>query len=145
MSKDAKIGLWTVFVLVAFVLFNSVKESGLIDFNDEIGLLFTQVHGLRPGDPVTIGGVPSGRVLDIDFAPQEIQESLAPITGGTTLVRAMVSIDRHIPRESTYAVRVDLNGRRWLAAIGAVVVLGAAGVWFVHWCSLSALQLSEMT
>ena len=114
MSKDAKIGLWTVFVLVAFVLFSSVKESGLIDFNDEIGLIFTQVHGLRAGDPVTIGGVPSGRVVSIDFAPQEVQDSLAPITGGRTLVRAMVSIDRHIPRESTYAVRVDLNGRRWL-------------------------------
>ena len=26
---------------------------------------------------------------------------------------------------------VGVNGRRWLAAIGAVVVLGAAGVWFV--------------
>lgn len=114
MSKDAKIGLWTVFVLVAFILYTSVKESGLIDFNDEIGLIFTQVHGLRAGDPVTIGGVPSGRVVSIDFAPQEVQDSLAPITGGRTLVRAMVSIDRHIPRESTYAVRVDLNGRRWL-------------------------------
>lgn len=114
MSKDAKIGLWTVFVLVGFVLFSSVRESGLIDFNDEIGLLFTQVHGLRAGDPVTIGEVPSGRVVEIDFAPPEVQESLAPITGGTTLVRALVSLDRLIPQESTYSVRVDLNGRRWL-------------------------------
>lgn len=114
MSKDALIGLWAVLVLSGFLLFNTVKESGLIDFNDEIGLLFTQVHGLRAGDPVTIGGVPSGRVVNIDFAPKELQESLAPITGGTALVRAMVSLDRHIPKESTYSVRVDLNGRRWL-------------------------------
>jgi ABC-type transporter Mla subunit MlaD len=114
MNKDAYIGLWTMMVVVLFILFNSVKDKGLIDFNKEIGLLFTQVHGLRAGDPVTIGGVPSGRVVEIDFAPQEIQDSLAPVTGGTTLVRAMVSLDRDIPRESTYSVRVDLNGRRWL-------------------------------
>jgi ABC-type transporter Mla subunit MlaD len=101
-------------VVFGFVLFTSIRDSGLIDFNDEIGLLFTQVHGLRAGDQVTIAGVPSGRVMDIDFAPIEIQESLAPVTGGTTLVRAMVSLDRNIPKESTYSIRVDLNGRRWL-------------------------------
>lgn len=116
MNKDAQIGLWTVAVLLGLFLFNSVRDSGLIDLNREVGLLFTQVHGLRPGDPVTIGGVPKGRVVSIDFAPPELQESFSPITGGTTLVRAMIVLDggQKIPKESTYAIRVDLNGTRWL-------------------------------
>lgn len=116
MSKDALIGLWITTVLVLALLFNRVKDSGLIQFDPDIGLLFTQVHGLRAGDPVTIGGVPAGHVKEINFAPQEIQESFAPITGGQTLVRALVSLrdGRKIPKESTYQVRVDLNGRRWL-------------------------------
>lgn len=116
MNKDAKIGLLTVAILAVFMLLNSFRDSGLITFNDKVSLLFTQVHGLRAGDPVTIGGVPAGRVVDIDFAPDNIQESFIPITGGTTLVRALVELDggRKIPNESTYAIRIDLNGRRWL-------------------------------
>lgn len=116
MTKDAQIGLWTVTVMTLVILYTSFRESGIIDFNQEVGLLFTQVYGLRAGDPVTIGGVPAGRVVKIDFAPSAVEEMFAPITGGTKLVRAAVSLDngRKIPKESTYAVRIDLNGRRWL-------------------------------
>lgn len=116
MSKDAKIGFVVVVLVATLLLINSFRTSGLTIFTGKIGLLFTQVYGLRVGDPVTIGGVSAGRVVDIDFAPSEIQESFYPITGGTTLVRALVELDggRKIPKESTYAVRIDLNGRRWL-------------------------------
>lgn len=116
MKKDAKIGLVTVVVTAGLMLLHSFQDSGILTFNDKVGLLFTQVHGLRAGDPVTIGGVPAGRVVDIDFAPDEIQSTFTPLTGGTTLVRAMVELDggRKIPKESTYKIRVDLNGRRWL-------------------------------
>ncbi len=116
MNKDAKIGLLTVGILLGLMLYNSSRGRDLLTFNDKVGLLFTQVHGLRAGDPVTIGGVPAGRVVSIDFAPDEIQETFVPITGGTTLVRAMVELDggRKIPKESTYMIRVDLNGLRWL-------------------------------
>lgn len=116
MSLDAKIGVWTLGVALMMLLFNSFQKSGLIEFGEEIGLLFTQVHGLRAGDPVTIGGVLAGRVVEIDFAAQEIQEAFIPITGGTELVRASVHLDgrRRITKESTYAVRTNLNGRRWL-------------------------------
>ena len=115
MSKDAKIGFVVVFALLILLAFNAVRQSGVIGFTDQVALLFTQVHGLRAGDPVTIGGVPSGRVVDIDFAPDDIQESFIPITGGTKLVRALVDLGgRELPKESTYAIRIDLNGRRWL-------------------------------
>jgi type III secretion system FlhB-like substrate exporter len=116
MNRDAKIGLLAVMVFAALMLASRFRDRGILTFNDEVGLLFTQVHGLRAGDPVTIGGVPAGRVAEIDFAPQEIQDSFVPITGGTTLVRALVNLDggRRIPKESTYVIRVDLNGRRWL-------------------------------
>lgn len=115
MNKDAKIGFVAVLIVAACMLYNSFRESGITLFSDKVSLLFTQVHGLRKGDIVTIGGVPAGRVVDIDFAPDEIQDSFTPITGGTTLVRALVELGgRHIPKESTYQVRVDLNGRRWL-------------------------------
>lgn len=116
MSKDAKIGFVTLALLAGFMLVHSFRDTGITLFNDKVGLLFTQVYGLRAGDPVTIAGAPAGRVVDIDFAPPEVQDSFYPITGGTTLVRALVELDggRKIPKESTYGVRVDLNGRRWL-------------------------------
>lgn len=116
MNKDAKVGLLTLMLALSVVLVNSLRESGVVSFGSELGLIFSQVHGLRAGDAVTIGGVPRGRVVSIDFAPKEIQDSLAPLTGGVTLVRAQVSFDsfRGIPRDSTYTVRTDLNGRRWI-------------------------------
>jgi ABC-type transporter Mla subunit MlaD len=116
MSKDAKIGLLTLAFALSLVLLNSLREAGVVQFGSQLGLIFSQVHGLRAGDLVTIGGVPRGEVASIDFAPKEIQEALAPLTGGVTLVRAQVSFDtfREIPRESTYAVRSDLYGRRWI-------------------------------
>ena len=116
MSKDSKIGLLTIALAISVFLLNSLRESGVVSFGSELGLIFSQVHGLRAGDTVTIGGVPRGRVVSIDFAPKEIQDSLAPLTGGVALVRAQVTFDsfRKIPRDSTYTVRTDLNGRRWL-------------------------------
>jgi len=116
MSRDAKIGFLTLTLVVLALLYNSLQKKSAVLFSSEVNLLFTQVHGLRAGDPVTIGGVPAGRVVKIDFAPPEIQESFAPITGGTKLVRAEVDLSgrQRIPRESTYSVRIDLSGRRWL-------------------------------
>ncbi len=116
MNKDAKIGLLAIALAMSVVLLNSLREAGVVTFGSQLGLLFSQVQGLRPGDSVTIGGVPRGRVLNIDFAPKDIQERLAPLTGGVALVRAQVNFDdfRQIPRDSTYAVMSDMNGRRWI-------------------------------
>lgn len=116
MSKDAKVGFLVLMLAVSVYLLNSLRASGVVSFGNELGLIFSQVHGLRAGDMVTIGGVPSGRVVSIDFAPQEIQEAFLPLTGGVALVRAEVSFDnsRKIPKESTYNVSTDLNGRRWI-------------------------------
>lgn len=116
MSKDARIGLFVIALALLLSAINSLREAGVVTFGSQIGLIFSQVHGLRSGDSVTIGGVPRGRVVSIDFAPKEIQEALAPLTGGVTLVRAQVAFSdfRKIPRDSTYAVRTDLNGRRWI-------------------------------
>lgn len=116
MNKDAKVGLLTIALALSLVLLNSLRESGVVNFGSELGLIFSQVHGLRAGDAVTIGGVSRGRVVSIDFAPKDIQDALAPLTGGVTLVRAQVTFDsfRKIPRDSTYTVRTDLNGRRWI-------------------------------
>jgi hypothetical protein len=115
-NKDSKIGLLTVVLALSLVLLNSLREAGVVSFGSELGLIFSQVHGLRAGDTVTIGGVPSGHVVSIDFAPKEIQDRFLPLTGGVALVRAQVAFDsfRRIPQDSTYAVRTDLNGRRWI-------------------------------
>jgi ABC-type transporter Mla subunit MlaD len=106
----------TIALALSIVLVNSLREAGVVSFGSELDLVFSQVHGLRAGDPVTIGGVPRGRVVSIDFASKQIQDSLAPLTGGVALVTAQVSFDdsRKIPRDSTYTVRNDLNGRRWI-------------------------------
>lgn len=102
---------------VLLILLNNLRTSRVVSFGqNELGLIFSQVHGLRAGDVVTIGGAPSGKVVDIDFASQAVQESLLPVTGGVTIVRVLVAFDssRKIPRESTYSVQTDLYGRRWI-------------------------------
>lgn len=116
MNKDAKIGLLAIALAMGVVLLNGLREAGVVSFGSQLGLIFSQVQGLRPGDSVTIGGVPRGRVLSVDFAPKDIQERLSPLTGGVALVRAQVNFDdfRRIPRDSTYSVMSDMNGRRWI-------------------------------
>lgn len=116
MSKDAKIGLLMLALALCLVLVSSLRKAGVVTFGSQLGLIFSQVNGLRAGDIVTIGGVPRGRVVSIDFAPEEIQKSLAPLTGGVPLVSAQVAFDdfRRIPRDSTYKVRTDRSGRRLL-------------------------------
>lgn len=114
MSKDARIGLITLFVMGALLLFDMLRDRGLVTFGHQQGLIFTQVHGLREGDLVTVSGVPAGKVVSIDFAPDALERALAPVTGGVELVQANVIFDnaRKIPKESTYTVRTDMNGIR---------------------------------
>lgn len=136
MNKDAKIGLATLLAVAAIGLFHSFRDHGIVSFSSNVGLLFTQVHGLRVGDPVTMAGAPLGRVVDIDFASQSVQDSLYPLTGGTILVRAVVALDtfREIPKESTYTVQTDLNGRRWIdiTASPSEEVIGADEIFFAE-------------
>ena len=114
MSKDARVGLVTLLLFAALLLVDALRERGVVTFGTEQGLIFSQVHGLREGDLVTVGGVPAGRVVSIDFAPAELQKALAPVTGGVELVRANIVFDksRKIPKESTYTVLTDMNGLR---------------------------------
>lgn len=136
MNKDAKIGLITLLLVAAVALYSSFRDHGIVSFSNQVGLLFTQVHGLRVGDSVTMGGVPFGRVVDIDFAPQNVQDALYPLTGGTLLVRALVEVHsgRDIPKESTYTVQTDLNGRRWvdITASPSEVMIGADETFFAE-------------
>lgn len=114
MSKDARVGLITLVIFASLLLLDALRERGVVSFGTEQGLIFTQVHGLREGDLVTVGGVPAGKVVSIDFAPADLQKALAPVTGGVELVRANVAFDkfRKIPKESTYTVLTDMNGIR---------------------------------
>lgn len=136
MNKDAVVGLFTILLVAVVGLYHSFRDHGLVKFNTQVGLLFTQVHGLRIGDPVTVAGAPAGRVVDIDFAPQDVQEALDPLTGGTILVRAMVALDtfQEIPKESTYTVQTDLNGRRWIdiTASPSAEMIGADELFFAE-------------
>ncbi len=105
----------TLLLLGCLWLAQSFSGLEVLGGSSQLGLIFTQVHGLRAGDPVTIGGVQAGRVVDIEFASADIQEGLLPLTGGIPLVQANVELDgRSVPKESTYTVMTDLNGRRWL-------------------------------
>lgn len=114
MNKDARLGLLTIVLMGSLLLLDMLRERGVVSLGREQGLIFTQVHGLREGDMVTVGGVPAGKVVSIDFAPDDLQKALAPVTGGVELVRANVVFDksRKIPKESTYTVLTDMNGIR---------------------------------
>lgn len=64
-----------VFVLVPLLILGAVvfmvaKSENLFEEKYEITTLFSEGHGLKPGQPVVLLGLPIGRVLKVEFTEQ---------------------------------------------------------------------------
>lgn len=69
MSKEIKTAILVIAALLLVIFgYNYLKGNNLLDKSKILYATYDNVEGLAPSSPVTINGLPVGRVLDIDFA-----------------------------------------------------------------------------
>ena len=69
MSKEIKTAILVIGALLLVIFgYNYLKGNNLLDNNKILFAKYDNVEGLAPSSPVTINGLPVGRVLSIDFA-----------------------------------------------------------------------------
>ena len=79
-------------------------------------LVFHSVQGLKVGDPVLLGGVTSGRVINIDFAPRERWRELNKGHSDEPVVLVTLALEggSKITTDSAYKVISTLRGNHFL-------------------------------
>jgi len=82
-------------------------------------LVFHALDGLREGDPVTVGGVDAGRVVDIDFAPEDDWKSLNPPHEERPVVLVTVALRQgfDLAPGTAYRIVSTLRGRHFINII----------------------------
>lgn len=115
MSKEFNIGLLVTVLLTVLTVVGLQNQTKRPDpFSPRYHLLFTSVS-LRPGDKVTVAGVPAGFVEKIDFTSDEEKkqystEDYEPQVKVTILLEAKIVV-----REGAkYQQRSNLKGYRWV-------------------------------
>ena len=90
------------------------KRSPLL--GQEYKLVFHACQGLRVSDPVTIGGVDGGRVVDIDFAPLESWDKLNPPGETRPVVLVTVGLYQgyNLTKGTAYKVVSTMRGRHFI-------------------------------
>ncbi len=116
MSKEAKIGLIVVLSLLITLLLlpGFHKRPAVLGYS--FNLLFTNIAGVRIGDPVKIGGVPAGIISDIAFASDKERRMFASAAGDKLLIRVTVTLNHwvKIPENSSYEAVSNLKGEHWI-------------------------------
>ncbi|MBS2039340.1 hypothetical protein JST97_30425 [bacterium] len=131
LSKEGRIGL--VVCTISMVLLGLAPTQGKRTplLGSQYKLVFHACQGLRVGDPVTLGGVDGGRVVDIDFAPEEDWERLNP--PGETRPVVLVTVGLYqgykLSEGTAYKVVSTLRGRHFINILppppGEAVASGA--------------------
>lgn len=68
MSKEIKTAILVIAALLLVIFgYNYLKGNNLLDKSKILYATYDNVEGLAPSSPVTINGLPVGKVLDIDF------------------------------------------------------------------------------
>ncbi len=69
MSKEIKTAILVIAALLLLIFgYNYLKGNNLLDKSKVLYATYDNVEGLAPSSPVTINGLPVGRVMSIDFA-----------------------------------------------------------------------------
>lgn len=147
MSGQAKVGLLVVTLALILLYMAPGQHRRAPVLGHSLKLLFTQVHGLREGDPVKLAGVPSGVITHIDFASEELTNQFSLVTGGLPLVEVSVSLNAtaKVPSNSYYQAISNLNGTRWIdiTPAGGDTYIGAGEPFFAERTSLQDDQLTR--
>lgn len=116
LSKEGRIGLvvCTISMVMLAMAPTQSKRSPLL--GSQYKLVFHACQGLRVGDPVTLGGVDGGRVVDIDFAPKESWDELNPPGENRPVVLVTVGLYQgyKLSDGTAYKVVSTLRGRHFI-------------------------------
>ncbi|MBO9565009.1 MAG: MCE family protein [Niastella sp.] len=101
-SNETKVGALTAIAIVILILgFNFLKGKNITDRSDKIFAVFPNVEGLQVSNPVSINGLPVGKV----YAIEEKDKNLTGIVVTITLNK-----DINIPKNSLATITGELFG-----------------------------------
>ncbi len=117
-SKEATVGLLVAITCLILLGISPGHESRAPLLGDTYDLVFHNVGGLRVGDPVVLGGVAAGKIVSIDFAPED---DWAELNRGhhdpdlpVVLVKVNITSGLRLPADSGYKVISNLNTNRFI-------------------------------
>lgn len=117
-SKEATVGLLVAITCLILLGISPGHESRTPILGDTYNLVFHHVLGLRVGDPVVLGGVSAGKIVSIDFAPEnewpKLNEGHADPDLPVVLVKVNVTGGVRLPVDSGYKVISNLNTNRFI-------------------------------
>ena len=116
LSKEGRIGLVVMTVSMVMLGLAPTQRKRAPLLGHEYKLVFHACQGLRVSDPVTIGGVDGGRVVDIDFAPLESWDNLNPPGENRPVVLVTVGLYQgfNLTKGTAYKVVSTLRGRHFI-------------------------------
>jgi ABC-type transporter Mla subunit MlaD len=122
MNKEAKVGLVVAMICCLMLALAPTQKKRTQILGTEYKLSFHGVEGLKPGDPVVLGGVPAGRVVSVDFAEREDWGKLNPGQPDVPMVLATISINTgiSIPKQTGYKIISTMKGKHFINMVPGV-------------------------
>lgn len=116
LSKEGRIGLVVCTISLVMLGLAPTQRKRPPILGQQFKLVFHECKGLRDGDPVTVGGVDAGRVVDIDFAPPEDWKKLNPAGNERPVVLVTVALRQGFPLSpgTGYKVVSTLRGNHFI-------------------------------
>jgi ABC-type transporter Mla subunit MlaD len=122
MNKEAKVGLVVAMICCLMLALAPTQKKRTQILGTEYKLSFHSVEGLKPGDPVVLGGVPAGRVVSVDFADREDWGKLNPGQPDVPMVLATISVNTgiKIPKQTGYKIISTMKGKHFINMVPGV-------------------------
>ena len=116
LSKEGRIGLVVCSISMVMLGLAPTQSKRTPLLGSQYKLVFHACHGLRVGDQVTLGGVDGGRVVDIDFAPNQDWKVLNPPGENRPVVLVTVGLYQgyQLTKGTAYKVVSTLRGRHFI-------------------------------
>lgn len=116
MTKTAWVGLVVLICCLVLLGMAPTQRKRPPILGTQYQLVFHSVQGLKVGDPALLGGVQSGRVTGIDFAPRERWRELNKGASDEPVVIVTVALEggSKITSDSAYKVISTLRGNHYL-------------------------------
>ena len=116
LSKEGRIGLVVCSISMVMLGMAPTQSKRTPLGGAQYKLVFHACQGLRVGDPVTLGGVDGGRVVDIDFAPNQDWKELNPPGENRPVVLVTVGLYQgyKLTKGTAYKVVSTLRGRHFI-------------------------------
>lgn len=79
-TKEAKVGLLAVSaIIILYAGFNFLKGSSIFSRTNIFYIVYDNIDGLTTSNPVTLNGLPVGRVTDIELLPEKQNHLLVSV------------------------------------------------------------------